>query len=395
MSNQQLTRQRIQSVDVLRGIVMVIMALDHTRDFFHVTAVTDQPTNMATTWPVLFFTRWITHFCAPTFVFLSGTAAFLHGQKKTTAQLSNFLLKRGVWLIAVEIIVMTMALTFNPLYNLIFFEVIWAIGISMVLLALLIHLPFRALFAIGLMIFFLHNLLDYPEAARMGKLNILWGIIHGRNTVIPLNASHIILVGYSFLPWTGIMILGYCCGKLFTPAIDPLFRRKILLRTGFGLISLFIALRFINVYGDPFPWTIQKNNITSFLSFMNANKYPPSLIFSSMTLGPSLITLALVENIQNKLTRFVTVYGRVPLFYFVLHFFLIHIICVILFFASGHSMSEAFSAQSPLGFRPAQFGYPLWIVYLIWIFVVLAMYPLCKKYNRYKSTHSHWWLSYL
>ncbi len=389
------TRQRIASIDTLRGIVMVIMALDHCRDFFHIDAMTGQPTDMATTTAILFFTRWVTHFCAPVFVFLSGTAAYLNGQKKTRAQLSKFLLARGGWLMAVEVVLMTLILTFNPLYNIIFLEVIWAIGISMVILSLLVYLPFRMLLLVGLLIFFAHNLLDYPEAARMGKLNIAWGILHGRNAVIPLNATHILLVAYSFLPWTGLMILGYCCGRLFSDAADPLFRRKILLRTGFALVSLFIALRFINAYGDPFQWTTQRNGITSFLSFMNVNKYPPSLIFCCMTIGPALVLLALVENIENRVTRFFTVYGRVPLFYFITHFFFIHVLCVVLFFASGFQVKDAFNPAAPFAFRPPQFGYPLWVVYLIWMGIVLCLYPLCRKYGRYKRTHRQWWLSYL
>ncbi len=388
-------KQRILSIDILRGIIMVIMALDHTRDFFHIAAVTDQPTNMATTSPILFFTRWITHFCAPGFVFLSGIAAYLNGQQKTTAQLSRWLLTRGLWLVAVEIIIVSLVLTFNPLYNTIFLLVIWAIGISMVLLSFIIYLPFRAILAIGLLVFFCHNLLDYPEAARQGQLNLFWGFVHGRQAVLPLNATHVLVVGYSFLPWTGLMLLGYCCGKLFTSTTSSGHRKKILLTAGFSLLLLFGLLRAINGYGDPFPWTSQRNSITTLLSFMNANKYPPSLLFCCMTLGPLLIVLALLENIQTRLARFFIVYGSVPLFYFIGHFLLIHLLCVALFFASGHTLSQAFDTQSPLGFRPVNFGYPLPAVYLLWILVVLMMYPLCKKYGKYKSTHRHWWLSYL
>ena len=395
MSSQVQTRQRIQSIDVLRGIVMVIMALDHTRDFFHIAAIADQPTNMATTTPVLFFTRWITHFCAPTFVFLSGTAVFLKAQHTSTAALSGFLLKRGVWLIVLEFAIMSLVLTFNPFYNFIFLQVIWAIGISMLLLALLIYLPFKVLLTVGLLIFFGHNLLDYPEAASMGKLSTFWNIIHGSATMLRADATHFIFVTYSFLPWTGLMILGYCCGKLFTAQTSPLVRRKLLLITGISLVILFIALRTINAYGDPAPWSVQRNSVVSLLSFMNVSKYPPSLIFCCMTIGPALLLLALIEPFQNRITHFFTVYGSVPLFYFILHFLLIHIICVVLFFASGHSMQQAFGPDSPFGFRPAAFGYSLPIVYLLWIFVVVCMYPLCKKYKRYKSTHQQWWLSYL
>jgi len=374
---------------------MIIMALDHVRDFFHITAMTDQPTNMATTTPALFFTRWITHFCAPIFVFLSGMAAFLNGQKKSKGELSLFLLKRGLWLMLVEIVIITLALTFNPLYNFIIFQVIWAIGISMVILAALVYLPFRVLLIIGLCIFFTHNLLDYPEAARKEQLNLFWGFVHGRNAMVVFNPTHFLFVAYSFLPWTGLMILGYCCGKLFTVQTQTGFRRKKLLQMGFGLLALFIVLRLVNVYGDPFPWTPQRNGVISLLSFMNVNKYPPSLAYCSMTIGPALLVLALIENSRNKWTAFFNIYGRVPMFYYILHFYLIHFIFVACFFASGYGLKDAFNPQVPFGFRPPQFGYSLGIVYLIWISVVLALYPLCKKYNQYKSSHTQWWLSYL
>ena len=232
MQNTVQTKQRLQSVDTLRGIVMVIMALDHTRDFFHINALTDTPTNMATTYPALFFTRLITHFCAPVFVFLSGMSAYLYGQQKTTWQLSSWLLTRGLWLIAVEIVIVSLVLTFNPLYNTIFLLVIWAIGISMVLLSFIIYLPIRAILAIGLLVFFCHNLLDYPEAARQGQLNLFWGFVHGRNAVVQLDATHLVIVGYSFLPWTGLMLLGYCCGRLFTQQAAAAVRKTWLLRIG-------------------------------------------------------------------------------------------------------------------------------------------------------------------
>jgi uncharacterized membrane protein len=396
MNNGLQLRKRVQSIDVLRGIIMVIMALDHTRDFFHISAMTADPTNMAVTTPVIFFTRWITHFCAPVFLFLAGTSAFLNGQKKTKKELSIFLLTRGLWLIALEVVLMSFLFTFNPFYNLIFLEVIWVSGISMVLLALLIYLPYRVLLLIGLLIFFGHNLLDYPEAARAGKLNFLWSMLHARNVVYNIGANHVILVGYSFLPWTGLMILGYCFGKLYAAGTDPVSRKKILILLGFVLILLFVVLRYINVYGDPAPWAVQRNSMVTLLSFMNVTKYPPSLIFSCMTIGPAMLVLAFIENIQNKFTAFFNVYGRVPMFYFIVHFFIIHLLCVVLFFASGYTFKDAYGGKGEIfGFRPVQFGYPLWVVYLIWISIVLLLYPLCKKYNNYKSTHQKWWLSYL
>ena len=395
MTTTAVFRTRIRSIDTLRGIVMVIMALDHTRDYFHVAAMTDQPTNMATTTPALFFTRWITHFCAPIFVFLSGTAAFLNGQKKTRPQLSRFLITRGLWLLVVEVLLVSLILTFDPFYKLIFLEVIWAIGASMILLGILMYLPFNALLAIGLLIFFGHNLLDFPEAARQGKLNLFWSLVHGRNTAFGVPGVHFFTMGYSVLAWTGIMVLGYCCGSLFLPKHPPAYRTTLLLRLGVALIAFFFCLRLINIYGDPVQWNTQKNSVTTFLSFMNVTKYPPSLIFGCMTLGPAMIALSLLENANNRITQFFTVYGSVPLFYFLVHFLLIHLICTGLFFATGHTMGDAVSPQSPFVFRPVQFGYSLPVVYLIWLSVVACMYPLCRRYKNYKQHHRNWWLSYL
>lgn len=386
------TRQRIGSIDLLRGTVMVIMALDHTRDFFHADAMLQDPTDLSVSTAPVFFTRWITHFCAPVFVFLSGVSAFLYGRKITKSELSRYLLKRGLFLLLLELTVMTFLLTFNPFFNLIFLEVIWAIGISMILLAVLVQLPIQWLLAIGLIIFLGHNLLDYTPATNQHPLLVL---LHGRSGVFPLNAEHMVLMGYSFLPWTGIMILGYCCGNLFQAKYSPAFRRALLVRTGAVLLLFFIVLRSMNGYGNPSPWTTQKNAWFTFLSFINVNKYPPSLLFCCMTLGPALILLGLSEGWQGKAVRTLTIYGRVPLFYFMGHFLMIHLLCVIAFFASGHSFNEAYTASSPFGFRPTNFGYPLPVVYAVWIFVVASMYPLCRWFNRYKNTHRQWWVRYL
>lgn len=387
-----ITRQRIASIDLLRGIVMVIMALDHTRDYFHADAMLFDPTDLSASNTAVFLTRWITHFCAPVFVFLSGVSAFLYGRKITKSELGRYLLKRGLFLVLLEITVMTFLLSFNPFYNLIFLEVIWAIGISMILLAALVQLPLRWLLAIGLVIFLGHNLLDY---APVSSQNTLFLLLHGRNAVFALNAKHMVLMGYSVLPWTGIMILGYCCGTLFQPKYSPVFRRALLLRSGAVLMVFFVVLRFMNGYGNPAPWTTQKNAWYTFLSFINVNKYPPSLLFSCMTLGPALVLLAVAESWQGKDVRTLTTYGNVPLFYFIGHFLLIHLLCVPAFFASGHSFSEAYTASSPFGFRPANFGYPLPVVYAIWLFIVGTMYPLCRWFKHYKNTHRQWWVRYL
>jgi uncharacterized membrane protein len=376
---------------------MIIMALDHVRDFFHIDAFQSDPIDPATSHPTLYFTRWITHLCAPTFVFLAGTSSYLVGLRKTKAELSSFLIKRGLWLILVEVIVVTLALTFNPLYNMLVLQVIWAIGISMVILGLVVRLPYAAIFTIGLIIVLGHNLLDYPEAAAPNRqLGFWWDLVHGsRFAAYPYAANRIVLIVYPFLPWTGLMLMGYCAGKLFTEQFTCIQRRKTLFYMGAGLILLFLVLRFINAYGDPVPWTTQANTTRTIMSFFNVNKYPPSLMYTCITIGISLIGLALLENVQSPAVEFAKIFGRVPFFYYVLHFFLIHIITVILFYLSGYGAKDIVSPQVPFFFRPVQFGYPLWAVYLIWIGVILLLYPLCKRYNRYKSTHRHWWLSYL
>lgn len=276
-------------------------------------------------------------------------------------------------------------------------QVIWAIGISMVILGLLVRLPYTVIFTIGLIIVLGHNLLDYPEAAAPNRqLGFWWDLLHGaRYAVYPYTPNHILLIVYPFLPWTGLMLLGYSAGKLFTGQFSSLQRRKILYYMGAGLILLFLLLRFINAYGDPVPWTTQTNTTRTIMSFFNVNKYPPSLMYTAITIGVALIGLALLENVQNTAMEFAKVFGRVPFFYYVIHFFLIHTITVIVFYLSGYGAKDIVSPQVSFLFRPLQFGYPLWTVYLIWIGVILLLYPLCKRYNTYKSTHHQWWLSYL
>jgi uncharacterized membrane protein len=396
MADLTAAKPRIRSIDLLRGIVMVIMALDHVRDYFHETAMVDDPLNLETTTPALYFTRWITHFCAPVFVFLAGTSAYMISQKKSKADLSNFLIKRGFWLVLIEVTVVTLGWTFNPLFNLIILQVIWAIGISMVLLGLLIHLPYRFLLMLGLIIVFGHNLIDYAEAARGGNTGLLWDLFHSANfSLHSLNATHFVMVVYAFLPWLGVMILGYCLGRLYVPAFDPNKRKKILFYLGAGMLLLFIIVRTLNEYGDPSPWSYQRNFFYTFLSFIKVTKYPPSMLFVCITIGIALIALAFLEDVQNKFTKWMTVYGRVPFFYYVLHLYLMHAFCVIAFFLSGYGADNIVSPQTPFLFRPPRFGYSLPIVYVIWFIVVLLLYPICRWYNRYKSTHHNWWLSYL
>lgn len=388
------SKKRIDSIDMLRGIIMIIMALDHVRDFFHITAVTADPTNPATTTPILFFTRWITHFCAPVFVFLAGTSVFLAGRKKTKKDMSVFLIKRGLWLAVLEIVIFNLLFTFDPTYHAIFLQVIWVTGISMVLLAGFIYLPLRALFVIGMILVAGHNMLDRLNVNAMGRgqVPVWYGLLHQQ--FITQYAQGRIFGGlYPLLPWPGIMLLGYCLGSFFTAGYDPAKRRKQLMQIGFTATIGFFVLRWVNVYGDLVPWTEQANTTRTIISFFNVTKYPPSLLYCCMTLGPAIILLAWLEKVQAKWGSVVVIYGRVPLFYYLVHFFVIHLLCTIAFFATGHNLSQAVGGM--MLFRPDHFGFSLPVVYAIWIAVVAGLYPLCKRYSIYKATHDDWWLSYL
>jgi len=394
MNPSEPIKYRIQSIDILRGLIMLIMTLDHCRDFLHFQG--PSPTNMDTTTVVIFFTRWITHFCAPVFVFLSGVSAYLAGTKRTKNELSAFLLKRGIWLILMDMIVITFIFTFNPLYNVFVFEVLTAIGGGMIILSLLIRSPLKVIAIIGCIIFFGHNLLDLVPLPQSGPASVLLKIFFTAvATIFPIGKSHFIWELYAILPWAGAMLLGYVFGSFFQKDFDPPRRRKLLMIAGFSLVVLFIILRSVNQYGDPSHWETQRNFAHTLLSFLNASKQPPSLLYFCMTLGPALILLSLVERIQNKATAFCIVYGNVPFFYFIAHLFLIRVIEVILIFASGFNLDKAKSSSSPFLFQPDSFGYPLWACYLFWLFVIAALYFPCKWYGNYKRSHQHWWLSYL
>lgn len=391
---------RIESIDLLRGLVMIIMALDHTRDFFHRTAETANPLDLTTTTPILFFTRWITHYCAPVFVFLAGTSAFFQSTRKTNAELSRFLITRGLWLVLVEVLVITFAVTFDPTYSLIGLQTIWSIGISMILLGVAIWLPFSAILTIGLLIVLGHNALDFYEQQFPPnyQYNIVYSFLHHPG-VYALNENHNLLIFYPFLPWTGLMMLGYCFGKLFSK-YEGAKRRRVLTWLGLGIILFFIALRATNLYGDAQHWSKQKNGLFTALSFVNTVKYPPSLLYMCMTIGPAILFVAWWGNVKNGVTNFITVYGKVPFFYYVIHFALIHLLSMAAFFSRGHSFSQGIHSLKegpvpPFNFLIPGEGYSLWVVYGVWIFVFVSLYPLCKWFSEYKQTHRQWWLSYL
>ena len=387
---------RIDSIDLLRGLVMIIMALDHTRDFFHRDAWTSDPLNPATTTPILYFTRWITHLCAPIFVFLAGSGAYFQSLRKTKKQLSLFLIKRGLWLFFIEIVVLNFAFSFDVHYRLFVLQTIWSIGMSMIILGLMIWLPFRAIFITGLVIVLGHNSLDFFEKNNPNT-GWLYDLVH-RPGQFPLWGNHALFIFYPFLPWSGLMMLGYCFGKLFLK-FEGIERRKMLLWLGFGALAFFTVLRATNGYGDPLHWSTQRSALYTFFSFMNVQKYPPSLLYMCATVGIGILFLAFVGNVKNGLTKFITVYGRVPFLYYILHFFLIHLVSGICYLSRGHSWAEGIKTQQG-GFVP-QFlapgeGYSLFTVYIIWICIVLSLYPVCKWFSDYKQAHREkWWLSYL
>ena len=387
---------RISSIDFLRGIVMIIMALDHVRDYFHTGAFLYDPLDLEKTNTALFFTRWITHFCAPVFVFLAGTSAFLVGQRKTKKELSLFLFKRGLWLILLELTLINFEWNFDITFTNIYFIVIWALGISMIVLAGLIYLPYKLILLIGVVLVAGHNLLDNIHVTGNNLPAFGWALLHDQN-FFTWNGKNI-LVGYPVLPWIGVMALGYCIGILYTAAFSPEKRKKMLLSIGGSAIGLFIIIRLINVYGDPSPWTHQQSTFHTFLSFIKTTKYPPSLLYILMTLGPAILFLAFTENIKNSMSRVISVYGRVPMFYYVLHIFLIHLFTMVAAELFTNYSWKDWLLKQPLWFAEdlKGYGFSLGIVYLVWLAIVIGVYPLCKWYDKYKTNHKEkWWLSYM
>ncbi len=390
-----LRNHRIEVLDVLRGLVMVLMALDHTRDFFHSEAFTRDPLDVQTTTGILFFTRWITHFCAPVFVFLAGISIYLQGLRKGRSELSTFLLKRGLWLIVIEIFVIGFAWTFDIQFHAIIFQVIWAIGISMLLMSLIVYLPYNAILILGLTIVAGHNLLDVFNLCTGG---FACDLLHnGDFATHEIMSNHKLVIIYPFVPWLGLMMTGYSFGYFYRPEIQAPLRRKRLLQISLGLLVTFILLRAFNVYGDPQLWSVQDRFGKSLMSFINVDKYPPSLLFVCMTIAPALLFLRYFENKMGSVERIFSVYGRVPFFYYILHFYVLHILCMVLFASRGHDLTGPLNDIFGIPFRYviAGEGYSLGVVYIIWIGLVLMLYPLCKWYDRLKSSRKYAWMSYL
>jgi uncharacterized membrane protein len=410
-------RQRIDSVDLLRGVVMVIMMLDHTRDFIHSGVFLFDPLDLSKTTVWLFLTRWITHFCAPVFVFLAGTGAFLQiARGKSKSDLSRFLVTRGLWLVVLEVTVVRFGVTFSVDPKLLFFlQVIWVIGVSMIVLAALIHLPLKVVAGFGLVMIALHNLLDrYPATPWRGPGTPvptwgakLWMVLH-QQAFFPAGSkfpSPIVAILYPLIPWIGVMAAGYAFGAIYKK--DAVTRKRWLMIMGGGATLLFVIIRAIDKYGEPQPWSQQKNVVFTILSFINTTKYPPSLDYLLMTLGPAIIALALFEPARSAVVRsgaslglwvrnFFVTFGRVPLFFYVLQWFTSHIIAVLLHLTFGKPVRWLF--QTPVDWfanPPQGNGFSLVVVYLSWIAGVLLLYPLCKWFAGVKARRRDWWLSYL
>ena len=385
------TRQfvsRIESVDVVRGLVMILMALDHTRDYFGVSA---NPTDLATTTPGLFLTRWITHVCAPTFFLLTGTGAALALRTKTRSELARFLFTRGLWLIFLEaVVIRSLAYQFNFDFRVTLLIVIWALGWSMIALSALVFLPTAGIAAIGALLVGGHNLLDGVRFA-----NPIWAVLYGPGFVLN-TPDHVVFATYPLIPWIGVTSLGFALGAIYS--WDAKRRRAFLLRVGLALPTAFIVLRAINVYGDPARWSTQPTAAMTVLSFINTTKYPASLLFLMMTLGGTLLALRAFDGGVPRLFRSALTIGKVPLFYYVLHFALIHLLAVIVTqarYGTAHWMFESPSLDRYPFTPPPEWGYSLPVVYGVWVLVVLLMYPACVWYAGVKSRSRSKLLSYL
>ncbi len=386
-------RPRLQGVDLLRGLVMVLMALDHSRDFF--TGVSYYPLDLKQTFPALFVTRWITHLCAPTFVFLAGTGAFLASTRgKTTRELSRYLLTRGLWLVLLELTIVHWSWSFEVSFRTYGIQVIWVIGWSMVVLAGLVWLPGWAVLAFGLVMIALHNTLDGVTPGSFGAWSGLWRVLHTGGVMHPV-PSVMMGVGYPLVPWMGVMAAGYAIGPVLLR--EPAPRRQWLLRMGAALAVLFVVIRASNLYGDPKPWSPQKNLLFTAFSFVDCEKYPPSLCFLLMTLGPALLLLACFDGLESPLLKPMLVFGRVPLFFYLLHLPLIHGLSVAadFVFARRPFVSTGFSPEDAGVVEPAHVGLRLIGVYVLWLVVLAVLYPACRWFAEVKRTRRKALLSYL
>lgn len=391
---------RVSAVDVLRGLIMVIMALDHTREYF--TNYPGNPLDPKQVSLALYLTRWVTHLCAPVFVFLAGTSIFLQQQRKEMRELTTQLVTRGLWLIAAELTLVHLVFNFNWQWNVQMLEVIWVIGASMAIMGLLVHLGVRANLLIGAVLIVGHNAFDRVMPQDVGALGWLWHLLHVPGVITgPPTAAPIVLLAYPLVPWVGVMAVGYAFGSVVLQAREK--RSAFAVRAGLAMLGVFVLLRWSNVYGDPFPWAAQAESWRTVLSFMNVQKYPPSLLFLLPTLGLALLIMASIEFAEKRgllggIRRVLEVYGRVPFFYFLLHIAVIHALAVLLAVLTGSDWRwwfQVFPKGGVLTGRPPGFGVGLGAVWCIWIFVVACCYPACTWYGRIRAQNRSRWLSYL
>lgn len=378
-----LPKSRIHSIDILRGIIMVVMALDHTRDFF--SNADFDPLNLNKTTAAYYLTRWVTHLCAPTFVFLSGVSAYLSSQNKTTKERSGFLLKRGLWLIFLELTIIGFGWQFDLGFHMVFAQVIWAIGFSMIILAGLVYLKPVQVGFIALALIFGHNLLDGVKSDSFGSFKLFWMFLHEQG-FYSFNQQRSIFILYPIIPWCWVMAAGYGFGTLFK--FEPAGRQRLFIQIGLACILLFLLLRLFNLYGDPRPWQHQHNLEKDVFDIMNVQKYPPSLDYLLATLGISITVLGLLELTNNKLTKVFTVYGRVPMFYYVLHIYLLHVGAII----TAMVMHTSVKGLPSLG---PKYGFSLPGVYGVWLLAIIILYFPCRWFMHLKQRRRDWWLSYI
>ena len=398
-------RSRLDSIDLLRGIVMVIMVLDHTRDFVHGPALRSDPTDLATTSTAIFMTRWITHFCAPVFVFLAGVSVYLQKMRgKSIGELSRFLVTRGIWLITVEIVVLHLLVWFNLDFRFVGpLQVIWVIGWSMLCLAAIIHLPRPAIATFAVVMIAFHNLLDgihvqdwQGPASRVPNASAkLWMVMHQAGFFPLLGpSSPLVWLQYPLIPWVGVIAAGYAFGAVY--ALDRERRLKVLLNTGLLLVAAFIAIRAIDRYGDPSLWSTQSSAMFTLLSFINTTKYPPSLLYVLMTLGPALLALAWFESSPpGAWSRPLVTFGRVPLFFYLLQWPLAHGSAIVASVIAGKPFDYLFLSPPAIFNPPPGVGFRLWVVYVCWVCIILVEYPLCRWFAGVKQRRRDPWLSYL
>jgi uncharacterized membrane protein len=387
-----ITKSRIESIDLLKGLVMIVMALDHIRDYFHYSAFFFDPADPTQSTLPIFFTRFITHFCAPIFCFLAGTSAFMVGKRKSKNELSSFLLKRGIWLVFIEMTIVNFGWYFDIYFKSPGLLVIWSLGISMIVLAVLVHLPRKIILLFSLLLILGHNLLDTVHY----NGNVFWAILH-EFAFFKITDGVEFVVGYPIIPWIAVMALGYYFGSFYDKSYEDEKRKKLFNIIGISAIVSFIILRFSNLYGDPILYKNYGILSKDLISFFNPSKYPPSLDYLLMTLGTAFLFLANAEKIKGKAVDFFSTFGRVPFFYYILHLYLIHLIAMIFAEFSGFGwrimILQDWVTETP---TLKGYGFPLWVVYAVWIFVIVLLYPLCKKFDIYKQAYKDkWWLSYL